>query len=257
MWHVTRLGESAFWQVDAWKEYEWLCHGFTTRDWGNLALHVDDEPELVVENRKELGLMLGFSVENWVTGNQVHQTRIAWVQAEHRGQGALEMSDALPDTDGMITDVPGILLATFYADCIPLLFVVPERKIVATAHAGWRGTCAEIAVQVIEKLGADFQVEPRQIQAAIGPGIGSCCYQVGENVASQFPEDVRIEREDGVYIDLAAANELQLQECGIDKNKIYTAEVCTNCNQQFYSYRREGIKAGRMAAVIGINRMQK
>ena len=62
---------------------------FTTRDWGNLALHVDDEPELVVENRKELGLMLGFSVENWVTGNQVHQTRIAWVQAEHRGRGAL------------------------------------------------------------------------------------------------------------------------------------------------------------------------
>ena len=114
------------------------------------------------------------------------------------------------------------------------------------------GHCGWVAIKMIEKLAVVYGAKPEQIEVAVGPRIASCCYQVGEEVAAQFPESVRQERQGRTYIDLEQANLLQLQASGIDQKNIYTAEVCTCCDQQFFSYRREGNRAGRMAAVIGI-----
>ena len=252
MWFSAQKGSLAFWQVEKWSSYDWLCHGFTTKDWGNLALHVGDIPEKVLANRTELGLRLGFPLDNWVVGSQVHQTQIMQITAADKGRGAYRQADAVPDTDGLVTDEPGILLVSFYADCVPLFFVVPDMRVVGTAHAGWRGTAGGVAIKMIEKLAVVYGAKPEQIEVAVGPRIASCCYQVGEEVAAQFPESVRQERQGRTYIDLAQANLLQLQASGIDQKNIYTAEVCTCCDQQFFSYRREGNRAGRMAAVIGI-----
>mgnify|MGYP000928170538 CR=1 FL=1 len=246
---------SGLWQVPGWNEYEWLCHGFTTKEWGNLALHVGGDSEEVTAKRAQLADFLGFSLDQWVCGRQIHETMIAQVGLAHRGSGAYTLESALPGTDGLVTDAPGILLACFFADCVPVFFLVPERKVVGIAHAGWRGTVGRIVEKMVETLVVLYQVDPGQILAAVGPSIGQCCYQVGRQVAEQFPQSTIEEREEGIYLNLKLANVLQLEACGIDRSRIHCTEICTCCSEQFYSYRRSGSQAGRMAAVIGINQM--
>ena len=241
------------WQVPGWTEDDWLCHGLTTTSWGNLALHVGDDANQVIARRIQLAAFLGFSLDDWVSGNQIHDTKIVQVGLAHKGRGAEDLDTALPGTDGLVTHEPGILLACFYADCVPLFFIVPERRVVGIAHAGWRGTAGNIAAKMVEKLTSLYDLDHSQIYAAIGPSIGKCRYRVGWQVAQQFPEEVIEQRGEAVYLDLKLANLLQLEAAGIDRKRILCTSICTCCSKQFFSYRRSGNEAGRMAAVIGIN----
>lgn len=250
-------GLAGLWQVPGWEKYDWLCHGFTTTSFGNLALHVGDGADQVIARRRKLADFLGFSLASWVCANQIHETKIVKISGAHRGSGACDLESALPGTDGLITDEPGVLLACFFADCVPLFFVVPERRIIGVAHAGWRGTVAQIASKMVEAIISNYQVSPGQIQAAVGPSIGKCCYRVGPDVAAQFPEETVERREEGIHLDLKLANLLQLEAGGVDHSRVYCTDICTCCSEQFYSYRRSGSQAGRMAAVIGINHVPK
>ena len=157
--------------------------------------------------------------------------------------------------DALVTDRPGFLLGVRTADCLPILVVEESRRVVAAIHAGWRGTASGIVGRTIERISTDFDGDPASMYAAIGPGIGGCCYEVGTEVARQFrgcfPEGGALDR--GIMLDLVEANRRQLAAAGVPPSRICVGAPCTCCNpSEFYSYRREPKDLGRMLSVVGI-----
>jgi len=196
------------------ESFNWLVHGFGTR-WSN-----------------SFG-----SCGNLATLHQIHSDVV--VDAAGR-------SGCLGEGDALMENTPGRLIAVKTADCIPILLVDPRHRAVAAAHAGWRGTAQRIAAHAVAEMHRKFSSQPEDLHAAIGPGIGKCCYQVGPEVAGQFAEFADSNR----HVDLSAANRHQLAGCGVVH--IYTAQLCTMCMNDFHSYRRDKQQAGRMLSVVGI-----
>lgn len=153
----------------------------------------------------------------------------------------------LGDGDALLENTPGHRVAVKTADCIPILLVDEEHRAVAAVHAGWRGTVQNIARHAVRRMQEEFGTRPAQLHAAIGPGIGKCCYEVGAEVAAQFGET------GPCRIDLAEANSRQLAEAGVPEPRIYAARLCTKCCAgDFHSYRRDKEQAGRMFSFIGV-----
>lgn len=250
MWHQVTQQQTSLWSVKAWEQYPWLLQGFTTRTSGNLALHTGDDINSIIANRQSISADLGIKINSWVTGNQVHGTNIEQVSHVHRGKGSTSLDTAFSNTDGLITEDANILLASFYADCVPLLFIAPDPKIIAMAHAGWRGTANLIGVRMLQTFKTLYAVESNQIEVAIGPSIGPCCYQVGEEVAKNFPDTAVKREKESIFLDLWQANQEQLINYGLPPERLHTAKVCTYCHQEFFSYRREGNQGGRMSALL-------
>jgi len=151
------------------------------------------------------------------------------------------------DADALITAEPGIAVSIRTADCLPILLADTRRRAVAAVHAGWRGTADEIVVQALRKMRAEFGTKPEEVFAAIGPGIGACCYEVGEEVARRFGMN------SAGKLDLAAENRRQLAEHGVPR--ITQSGACTFCHSaQFYSWRRDRERAGRMVSYIRVIR---
>jgi len=194
---------------------DWLVHGFGTR--------VADIPE------RFGGL---------ATLKQIHSARC--VAAAGR-TGVLGQGDAL------LEDTVGSVVAVKTADCIPVLLIDDRQRAVAAVHAGWRGTAAHIVEAAIEGMRARFGTLPADLRAAIGPGIGECCYEVGPEVAEQFGRHGR------AHIDLGGANRRQLLDAGVTPERIYTSNLCTKCQPaEFHSFRRDKEAAGRMYSFVGI-----
>jgi YfiH family protein len=197
------------------EEFAWLQHGFATR-------HATPPDAATV--------------------HQIH-SNICVAARGRTGQ--------LGDGDALLENTPGHLVAVKTADCIPILLVDAEHRAVAAVHAGWRGTVAGIVQNAVRAMSKEFSAQPVFLHAAIGPGIGKCCYEVGADVAAQFGEA------GPCHIDLAAANRRQLIEAGIPESFIYVANLCTKCNAaDFHSYRRDKQHAGRMLSFIGSNLVQ-
>ncbi|RPK28176.1 peptidoglycan editing factor PgeF [Paenibacillus xylanexedens] len=267
--------------VEPWtQQFEQLSVGFTTRHGGvgkvpyatlNCAYHVGDDLEVVLNNRRLVTKKLGFAAEAWTCGEQVHGKHVAVITAEDRSRGLLDRQSALQDTDGLVTNVPGVLLTSFYADCVPLYFYDPVQQAVGLAHAGWKGTVAGIAVSMVETMEREYGSRRQDIRAAIGPSIGDCCYEVDEAVM----QHVRVWFDDSPvndeYKDSAskqayrAVNNgktmLNLKECnrhimmkaGIMPDHIECTTWCTSCHPElFFSYRKENGVTGRMASWIGL-----
>jgi purine-nucleoside/S-methyl-5'-thioadenosine phosphorylase / adenosine deaminase len=157
-----------------------------------------------------------------------------------------------PEADAAVADRPGLLLGIETADCLPVLIVDPRRRAVAAAHAGWRGTAAGVARAAAEALivsGSD----PADLLAALGPGIGPCCYEVGDELRVTFgPEFFRPGPRGRPHLDVRAANRRQLEEAGLRAERIHSVDHCTYCRPDLYhSYRREGRGAGRMINFVG------
>jgi len=151
------------------------------------------------------------------------------------------------DGDALVENTPGVSVAVRTADCLPILLVDERCRAVAAVHAGWRGTVAGIARHAVAALHARFGSKAADLHAAIGPGIGKCCYQVGPEVAGQFGENGH------AHIDLAEANRAQLLEAGVTARRIYRSNLCTMCGAaEFHSYRRDREAAGRMVSYAGI-----
>jgi polyphenol oxidase len=176
--------------------------------------------------------------EPLATLQQVHSD--VTVLAEGR-TGCLGKGDAL------LSHTPGRLVGVKTADCLPVLLVDPEHKAVAAVHAGWRGTAKRIAPAAASAMCRHFGTRPHNLHAAIGPGIGQCCYEVGPEVAAEFGLSGR------AHIDLAEINRQQLVEAGLPAGQIYPARLCTACKMdEFWSYRRDKEGAGRMLSFVGI-----
>jgi polyphenol oxidase len=149
--------------------------------------------------------------------------------------------------DALLTNCPGLGLSVRTADCYPILLADTKNRAVAAVHAGWRGAADEIVVKTIAKMRIQFGTSPPDIVAAIGPGIGVCCYQVGAEVAQLFGV------EGAGRVDLAAANRCQLTDAGVEEQHIDVLGGCTSCDAaRFYSFRREKEQAGRMISYIGL-----
>lgn len=251
---------------------ESLCvHGLTGRLGGvskkpydslNMALHVGDDPSSVWENRCRFFGALGLRAEELVTPEQVHGSRVVRVSWEDAGRGAREYGTAVPNTDALITNEPGLPLMLCFADCTPILFLDPENGAVGIAHGGWKGTVKKIAQKTVMAMTKEFGTKPEDVLAAIGPAIGPCCYEVGDEVAAAFREafpyhtkEILADVQGKTHLNLWQANRLQLIDIGVKSANIDMADTCTACKHQwFYSYRADGGTTGRMAAVIAWNK---
>lgn len=239
--------------------------GFSTGKYSslNMGLHVNDMQETVVSNRKLFLNELGISFLDCVVAEQVHGHNVQMITCKDKGKGMDSMYSAIPSTDGMLTLERKVALMTFFADCIPIYFFHPDIRIIGIAHAGWKGTVENIVGKMITKI-SSFGGHPSKCLAAIGPGIGKCCYEVDEKVgrlvmdnipnADKVINQTNNTCEKRYMLDLAAANKELLLTEGLGTSNIWEAGVCDSCNEDdFYSYRRDGGMTGRMAGVISFN----
>lgn len=242
--------------------------GFSTRAGGvsrghysslNLSLAVGDDPACVLENRRLFAAALKLDPSRIVVPDQVHSPNVRRVTEEDAGRGALDHATAIPDTDALITNAPGLPLALHFADCVSVFFLDPVNKAIGIAHAGWRGTVDGIVITTVEAMTREFGSNPSDILAAIGPSIERHCFEVGEDVAKQFDKlfsgDERIMTASSTTkwrVDLRAANLTMLERAGLDDSNIAVSEQCTSCNSsEFFSYRREG-ETGRMSGWLSL-----
>lgn len=182
-------------------------------------------------------------------GSNLSQDGMASLRQIHSGLClAVSEPGCAGDGDGLVTAAPGLALSIRTADCYPILLADPRTRSVAAVHAGWRGTAAGIVREALSLMRELYGVEPRGVVAAIGPGIGGCCYEVGEEVARRFGLD-RAGR-----VDLASANRQTLIDAGVPAPQIESLALCTFCDSRFYSFRREKDKAGRMISFIRVKR---
>ena len=275
----------------AWSHYPWLQHGFSTRQGGLTTLYSGDRAtgELnlgytpadtranVDRNRRRLVRAISPNAKSrptLVTLRQIHSGLIHTI--------AGEQTSALKG-DGLLTNQPGQLLGIQTADCVPILLVDPVNRAVAAVHAGWRGTVQRIVERGVGLMRARFNSDPAQLQAAIGPSIGPCCYAVREEVvsefSSQFAHSAELFREvfdsdpvkkkypmlfltarapghsnigPQIHLDLWEANRRQLLDAGLAAENIWVAGECTQCHpEKYFSHRGEQGFTGRMLAVVG------
>ena len=278
------------------EQLPWLVHGFSTRVGGssrvygkrdlNLGFTKDDSRAAVERNRQafltKIGAVTrtrkGASLWPLITLRQIHSDIIRHIESP-------DLADKEPPTgDGMITATPGLLLAIQTADCLPVVVVDTKRRAVGLFHAGWRGTVQRIVEKGVGEMVRRFGSRPRDLRAAIGPGIQGCCYEVGEEVRTRFESQFsyaarlfhEIKESDPVrekypllfltarapghgelppkiFLDLVEANRQQLIAAGVSKKGIEASTLCTNCHPELlFSYRAEKGKTGRMMGVAGI-----
>ena len=216
-----------------------------------------DDYETVCENYKRLCSTVGIDTANLVLSQQTHTNNVKTVDKSHCGTGYNK--PPFSDVDGLITAERGVALVTQYADCTPLLFCDPVKRVCATSHAGWRGTASKIGEVTVEKMVSEFGCRKEDIVAAIGPAICKDCYEVDTPVYEAFKESgislegVFFPKSDGVHfnLDLKRANLNILLSCGIPRDNIDVADVCTCCNSDvLHSHRATGGKRGNLAAII-------
>ncbi len=226
----------------------------------NLAQHVGDDAAAVIENRRQFLGTLGLSFDRLTTPEQVHGDRILRVSEAEAGRGRLSYAEAIPATDALMTDTSDLPIMLCFADCTPVLLFDPVHRAAAIAHGGWKGTVLSIAAKTVRAMTDAFGTRPEDCLAAIGPAIGPCCYEVGDEVAGefrnafpQFAAEILSEQNGTIHLDLWNANRLQLEEAGLLPGHIEMAETCTSCHSRtFFSYRAEGPRTGRIAAVMAV-----
>ena len=276
---------------DKFGKLPWLAHAFSTRLGGtsrvyggnalNLGLTKQDSRAAVERNRqlflKELGGVNGRTPSPLVSLRQVHSDLIHHVD---------RLPDQMPTGDGLITDTPGLVIAVQTADCLPIILVDRKRRTVGVFHAGWRGTVKRIAEKGVGEMRKEFGSDPRDIVAAIGPGIQSCCYEVGDEVRRKFEMQFayadnlfrEVKESDPVrekypllfltarapghselpvklFLDLVEANRRQLLDAGVPAKNIEADAPCTACHPELlFSFRAEKGITGRMMAAAGIRK---
>lgn len=259
-----QVNDIEFLRIDlpgAWAVFSTKKGGVSTEAFSslNMALHVEDDTNAVIENRIRFSKAVGFSLDNVICAQQVHGTNIEQVSRLQRGRGIVSYADAIPETDAMITADKQVVLAAFFADCVPVYIVDPVKGVVALAHAGWKGTLNGIAGKTVQRMQEDNGTEPSDCFAFIGPSVGPCCYEVSRDLALRFGEKQPVS--DGPQnagrerwkLDLWGLNKKNLVDAGLDPKKITVSEICTVCHDtRFFSHRRDSGLTGRMAAFISV-----
>jgi purine-nucleoside/S-methyl-5'-thioadenosine phosphorylase / adenosine deaminase len=251
-----------YYSCSALEELSFLRHGFSTRHGGvsslpagNLNLsHVSwDSAQQVDENRGRFMTALGLGSATLATLSQIHSDRLHIIE-EKAGQW-----NQRPQADALATRLQSVALAVQAADCFPILLVDPTAGAIAGVHAGWRGTLARILSKSVQTMERELDCDPARLMVAIGPGIRRCCFEIGPEVVEAFerefpgaqlaePHPANPGRS---LLDLRRAVDVQFAEVGIPQSQVFDLGLCTRCRvDEFFSYRGEGPKSGRLMAVI-------
>ena len=302
-WNLRRAGGLQILEAPAIARLNWLVHGFSTRPGGasdlkalrggqddcekvlNLGFTEWDTRTCVLENREKFFGAIGASKMRIVALRQIHSDIVQVVDSANELQSGTDARETAPRSDALITREPGVLLVVQTADCVPILLADPKRRAIAAIHSGWRGTARRIAAKALGRMQMEFGTKPEDVVAALGPGIGQSCYEVGTEVAAQFqaqfpnargwfegPFDRLADSDKDpnwlpwltmkppghppprprVHLDLIAANRAILEAAGIPARNISSSGLCTACRSDlFFSFRKERT-TGRMMAAIGI-----
>lgn len=262
-------GDVVYYSFPAFDRIAGVRHGFSTRLGGvsegifsamNLSFTRGDDMTAVRENFDRICAAMRVSAEDVVISDQTHTANVICVSAADRGKGITRDKD-YTDVDGLITKDPNVVLCTQYADCVPLFFVDPVRRVVATSHAGWRGTAAGIAAVTVRKMEEIYGCRPSDVLVGIGPSIGKCCFEVDTPVYDAF---CNVEVFDDTcytacgggkyHIDLWNVNRRWLLKAGVPAENITVTDLCTRCYPElFWSHRKTGDARGSLAAFIALS----
>lgn len=247
-------------------------HLFTTRIGGvskeelsslNLSYSRGDRKENVDENFKRVAEVFHKTINDFVLSDQTHTTNIRVVTAADIGKGITKKRD-YHDIDGLITNQSGIILATFFADCVPLFFLDPKHHAIGLSHSGWKGTALRMGEKTLQKMQETFQTDPKDVLVLIGPSICADCYEVSDDVAQCFEKEfmdsaalkeiVTPNKNGKFQLDLWKANETLLLEAGIQKKNLTITDICTCCNKELlFSHRGSHGKRGNLGAFLMLN----
>ncbi len=267
---ITRIQAGVpYLSFSALEETGMVKQGFSTRYGGvstgvyssmNLSYSRKDRPEHVLENYRRMAKALEVDIEKMVVSWQTHTTNVRLVTEEDFGKGVLRDRD-YQDVDGLITNIPGVTLVTFYADCVPLYILDPVHRAIGLSHSGWRGTVKRMGEKTLKAMNQAFGTNPGDVIACIGPSICKDCFEVGEEVVEEFRQAFSARhwaelfepgRKAGKYqLDLWRANQIVFTEAGVDPDKIHTTNICTKCNpEHLFSHRAMAENRGNLAAFL-------
>jgi len=248
-----------FYQSEQMLGFSELAHGVTTRHGGtspapfdtlNLSAYVGDEPAHVDENLNRVHHALHLDRRATVDAAQGQADRVAVITEAERGS-------RIQSVDGLVTNRPGIPLMLRFADCVPILLYDPTHHAIGIAHAGWRGTVGKVLTNTVAAMQTAYNTQPEQLIACIGPSIGPCCYEIGQDVSDRVESafgdtaSLLLHRNGSLHLDLWQANAVQLRALGV--RHIEIAGICTaDHTEDLYSWRREQAHTGRFAALIGL-----
>ena len=236
-------------------------HCFTTRLGGvstdifstmNLSFTRGDEEAAVRENYRRLARALGAEVGRFVCSDQTHTVNVRRVTAADAGKGLTRERD-YRDVDGLITDEPGLVLSTFYADCVPLYLVDPVHRAIGMSHSGWRGTAARMGAVTLSAMQEAYGTRPEDVVCAVGPSICKDCYEVSAEILAESEKNsVGMAHADKKYqLDLWKANEIIFQEAGVRKEHLAVTDICTCCNPKLlFSHRASHGKRGNLGGFL-------
>lgn len=267
-------GEVPLLEYPALNNIEGISHCFSTRLGGvsediftsmNLSFVRGDDENKVMENFKRLASAKGWNIEDMVFSDQTHTTNVRVMSSDDRGKGILRARD-YADVDGMVTNEPGLILSTFYADCVPLYFVDPVHKAIGLSHSGWKGTVGRIGRVTIETMSREYGTNPDDLICAIGPSICQGCYEISYDVAARFMDEFPDNIDEILYekapvlgerkfqLNLWRACEVVLMDAGVKPDNIHTTDICTCCNPELlFSHRASHGKRGNLGAFLCIN----
>jgi len=257
-------GDVPFYSCPALEELPFIRHGFSARHGGvsllpagnlNLSQVSWDDPDRVAENRRRFMTALDLRDVPLATLSQIHSDRLLIIE-EKAGQW-----NQRPPADAQATRMESVALGVQTADCFPILIVDPEVRAVASLHAGWRGTLARIVSKAVTTMTTALGCNPARLILALGPAIRDCCFEVGSEVVEAFEREfpgVPLARPHSGHLgkallDLRRALDVQFAEVGISQSQVFDLGLCTRCRMdEFFSYRGEGPKSGRLMAIISL-----
>lgn len=263
------IGEVPYLSYPLLEQTGMVKHCFTTRQGGvsqgifkslNLSFTRGDDREAVEENFRRVSQVLGTRYEDFVLTDQTHTTNVRRVGKEDAGKGITRERD-YTDVDGLITNEPGLVLSTFYADCVPLYFADTKNRAIGLSHSGWRGTVGRMGRATLEAMRREFGTKPEEVICAIGPSICQDCYEVSQDVAEEFirefprhRQEILSDKGNGKYqLDLWRANEIVLLEAGVKKERLSVTDLCTCCNPQtLFSHRASQGRRGNLGAFLSL-----
>lgn len=261
MFELVKNGDLEYYKITEFEQSGLVKHCFTTKRGGvsrgiyesmNLRVNSEDLRKNIFRNFEIICREIGTEPERLVLSNQVHQDKIVRVGAEDCGNG-LYRANKFESADALITDEPGVCLVTFFADCVPVFLLDTERKVISLVHSGWRGTAAGIVRKAIAVMRRDYKSKPENILAAIGPSVGVCCFEVGDEVKDVFEKEFGKETVEYFgekpHVNMQAAVKKQLFSEGVFN--VIDSGICTYCNSKLlFSHRKTKGKRGNLAAFM-------